>query len=83
MLPMSGDQNGLSITPESLICGAPGDDEGTQRHSLCSNLLRPEAKQMGKELEAISSTEVRTILTFFVCTIEKCGFKATLLQRAK
>lgn len=79
-LQMPCDQNGLITTAESWICSAPGDDKGTHRRCLCSNLLRPEAKQRGRELEVISSAEVRTILTFFVCTIEKCGFKATLLQ---
>lgn len=43
-----GDKKGLITTAESYSCGAPGDEEGTRRHRLCSNLLGPEAKQMGR-----------------------------------
>lgn len=61
---VSGDKKGFITTTESYSCDAPGDEEGTHRHKMFSNLLGPEAKQMGRELKAISRARMRTSLTF-------------------
>lgn len=67
-------QTCLVTTVESYSCGAPGDEE-TRRHRLCSNVLGPEAKQMGRELEAISSAGMRTSLTFLCVQLKNVDLK--------
>lgn len=72
---LSRDKKGFIATAESYSCGAPGDKEGTRRHRLCSNLLGPEAKQVGRELEAISSAGMRTSPTFLCVQLKNVDLK--------